>query len=90
MTGEREDLADDLADRVAAIRQRTKLPLVVGFGISLARQVREVAQVADGVVVGSALVNCIPQNLHKPDAMIQALREKTKIIGQWLECSLKS
>jgi tryptophan synthase alpha chain len=80
VTGERDDLADDLGDRVAAIRQRTKLPLVVGFGISSAQQVREVAQVADGVVVGSALVNCIPQNLHQADVMIQALREKTKVL----------
>lgn len=80
VTGERDDLADDLAERVAAIRQRTNLPLVVGFGISSAQQVQKVAQVADGVVVGSALVNCIPQNLNNMDAMIQALGEKTKAL----------
>ena len=65
---------------MAAIRQRTNLPLVVGFGISSAQQVQKVAQVADGVVVGSALVNCIPQNLNNTDAMIQALGEKTKAL----------
>jgi len=80
VTGERDDLADGLAERVGAIRQRTTLPLVVGFGISSAQQVQKVAQVADGVVVGSALVNCIPQNLNNTDAMIQALGEKTKAL----------
>ncbi len=77
VTGERDDLASDLADRVAGIRKKTSLPLVVGFGISSTEQVREVAKVADGVVVGSALVNCIPQNLGNQEAMLSALREKT-------------
>ena len=87
VTGERDDLADDLAERVAAIRQRTNLPLVVGFGISSAQQVQKVAQVADGVVVGSALVNCIPQNLDNTDAMIQALGEKTKALVSGLSAA---
>ena len=49
----------DLRERVSSIREYTDLPVVVGFGISKPEQVREVAKVADGVVVGSALVNCI-------------------------------
>ena len=80
VTGEREDLASDLADKVAVIRQRTELPLVVGFGISSAQQVRDVAEIADGVVVGSALVNCIPQNLDNPERMISAIKEKSEIL----------
>ena len=50
VTGERKDLANDLVDRVASIKNHTDLPVVVGFGISNAEQVREVGQAADGVV----------------------------------------
>jgi tryptophan synthase alpha chain len=49
---------------VAAIRKHTALPVVVGFGISSRDQVRQVAQAADGVVVGSALVNVIKAGLY--------------------------
>ena len=59
VTGERKDLAGDLTERVETIRKFTDLPVVVGFGISSASQVRSVGEAADGVVVGSYLVNCI-------------------------------
>ena len=51
---------------------------MVGFGISSAQQVRDVAKVADGVVVGGALVNCIPKNLENSQHMLTALKEKTQ------------
>ena len=73
VTGTRDDLAGDLGERVSAIRQKTDLPIVVGFGISNNAQVKEVAQVADGVVVGSALVNCIPENIAHPDLVIEKI-----------------
>ena len=57
---------------------KTNLPLVVGFGISSPEQVSEVAKVADGVVVGSALVNCIPKNLDNHTVMLSAIKEKSK------------
>jgi tryptophan synthase alpha chain len=44
------------------MRAQTKLPLAVGFGISTPEQAREVAMLADGVVVGSAFVRLIEQN----------------------------
>ena len=78
VTGERDDLAGDLDERVAAIREHTDLPLVVGFGISSVQQVVEVAKVADGVVVGSALVNCIPQNLENTPKMLAAIEQKAR------------
>jgi tryptophan synthase alpha chain len=58
---------------VARIRRATNLPIVVGFGISRREHVRAVAAHADGVVVGSALVNCIRENLGRPDAIVQRL-----------------
>jgi tryptophan synthase alpha chain len=78
VTGVRESLADNIRGAVAKIRAATPLPVVVGFGISSRAQVRDVAGMADGAVVGSALVNCIRDNLGKPDEIVAALREKTR------------
>ncbi len=84
VTGERDDLAGDLAERVATIRRHADLPVVVGFGISSAEQVRSVAEVADGVVVGSALVNCIPRNLETPERIPVEIGEKALELAQGL------
>jgi tryptophan synthase alpha chain len=56
VTGARSSVADTLADRVTEVRGALNLPLVVGFGISDPTQAAKIAEVADGVVVGSALV----------------------------------
>ncbi|MEM8549579.1 MAG: tryptophan synthase subunit alpha, partial [Verrucomicrobiota bacterium] len=78
VTGVRDSLADDMGDKVAEIRQHTQLPIVVGFGISKAEHVNQVASVADGVVVGSALVNCLAQNAEQPEAALKALDAKSR------------
>ena len=57
VTGMSADVAADLGTTVARVRQATDLPVAVGFGISTADQARQVARLADGVVVGSALVD---------------------------------
>lgn len=56
VTGTRSAVADTLAERVTSVRGELSLPLVVGFGISDPEQAAQVGRVADGVVVGSALV----------------------------------
>jgi tryptophan synthase alpha chain len=61
VTGERTDVAESLAEKVAAIRATTNLPIAVGFGISTPEQVRQVAAVSDAVVVGSAIVKRIAE-----------------------------
>jgi tryptophan synthase alpha chain len=61
VTGERAEIATSLPKRVAAIRATTSLPIAVGFGISNPEHVRQVAQVADGIIVGSAIVKQIAQ-----------------------------
>lgn len=57
VTGAREALPDDLAAFVQRVRMLTATPLAVGFGISNPVQAHAVAQVADGVIVGTALVS---------------------------------
>ncbi len=56
VTGERVSLPQQLKDRVRWLKEQTDVPILVGFGISRPEQVREVGDVADGVIVGSALV----------------------------------
>ncbi len=72
ITGQRDHISDGIADHLVALRKHTKLPIVVGFGISSGAQARAAGAAADGVVVGSALVtaakegNLVPlvQELH--------------------------
>jgi tryptophan synthase alpha chain len=66
VTGAQDGVASSLAERVGEIRRHTKLPIAVGFGISSAEQTREVAQVADAVVIGSAIVQKIAENATRP------------------------
>ncbi|MCC5839962.1 MAG: tryptophan synthase subunit alpha [Opitutales bacterium] len=76
VTGVRESLAVDLEEAVGRIREATDLPVVVGFGISKPAQVETVGRLADGVVVGSALVNCIAARADDPAAAVRAIGEK--------------
>jgi tryptophan synthase alpha chain len=62
VTGERASISDSLAPLVKSMRAITKLPVAVGFGIATPEQAREVSKMADGVVVGSAIVRLIEQN----------------------------
>jgi tryptophan synthase alpha chain len=55
-TGERAELPPELADTVARVRATTEVPVAVGFGISTPDHARSVAEIADGVIVGSRVV----------------------------------
>ena len=76
VTGEQAWMSGNIKARVDVIKQHTELPIVVGFGISNAGHVATVAQAADGVVVGSAIVNCIAENVGDAGAIENALRAK--------------
>jgi tryptophan synthase alpha chain len=56
VTGTRSATASDLEPFVSRVRRETGLPLYVGFGVSTADQAREVARLADGVIIGSQLI----------------------------------
>ena len=63
ITGAAAPDAANVTAAVSRIKQHTKLPVAVGFGVRTAEQARAIAQGADGVVIGSALVDAIRQNL---------------------------
>jgi tryptophan synthase alpha chain len=76
VTGVRDQLAAGIPQAVARIRAHTGLPVAVGFGISTREQVSKVAALADGVVVGSALVNVIRDGLGALAGIGPALARK--------------
>lgn len=58
-TGERSEIRGDLADMVHEIKRYTSIPCAIGFGISTPDQARKMAAIADGVIVGSAIVKLV-------------------------------
>lgn len=66
VTGVRTEIKTDLKAIIADIREVTETPVAVGFGISTPEQASDIAKIADGVIVGSAIVKLIAQ--HGEDA----------------------
>jgi tryptophan synthase alpha chain len=76
VTGARQELRRELALEVEALRARTALPVAVGFGISTPEQAALVAAAADGVVVGSALLEVVEEGgVEAGGAFLRSLRE---------------
>lgn len=71
ITGARRELPPDLGDFVQRVRRHTDIPLAVGFGIGTGEQAAAVAQIVDGVIVGSALVRAAGSD--DPVAAVRAL-----------------
>ncbi len=86
VTGVRESLAPELLREAKRLRRRLALPLAVGFGISTPEQVKAVAGVADGVVVGSALVRLVEENADSPE-LAKILETETLRLSQPLHRS---
>ena len=61
VTGMQHKISDTISEKISVIRRHTNLPIAVGFGISNPEQARQVADSADAVVVGSAIVNQIAE-----------------------------
>lgn len=72
VTGARDRLSDALDPMLARIRAATSLPLAVGFGVSLPGHAAAVAEMADGVIVGSALVERIDRAADQSQAVVEA------------------
>lgn len=74
VTGAKESLSGDLPETIARLRSVTTLPICVGFGISTADQAAIVGEMADGVVVGSAVVKLAESSVDAALALVRALR----------------
>ena len=83
VTGARAEVAADLGELVARVRRVTETPVCVGFGISTPEQARRVGELADGAIVGSALVERIA-GAASPAAAIAAARDFVRALARGL------
>lgn len=81
VTGARKEVSEGLEDFLKRIRLSTELPLAVGFGISGPETARQAAEYADGVIVGSALIQKIEENVAGEDYS-KALQEAAAFIKE--------
>jgi len=72
ITGERQELPPEIVDNVAWLREQTSLPICIGFGISRPEHVRMLSPVADGLIVGSAIVRHVASAAEKPRQQVLA------------------
>ena len=73
-TGARQSLPADLAAHIQKVKNLCDKPVCVGFGVSTPAQVKLVSKVADGVIVGSAIVKKIKENIGRPDLVKRVSR----------------
>ena len=89
-TGEREQLSKDAKQLVARVKNFTNKPLALGFGISKSEHVRDALSYgADGVIVGSALVKRIEENLSDKNTMLRSVENFCKELRDALNGSAK-
>lgn len=69
VTGERTEIPASVVANVKKAKKITDKPICVGFGISNPQQVKKIAHMADGVIVGSAIINQITENMEKRDSV---------------------
>jgi tryptophan synthase alpha chain len=81
ITGERAAVSGTVRDVVGRLRSMTNLPLCVGFGVSTAEHVRDLRELVDGVIVGSALVKCL-EGIQTPDHRRDAIRRVSHLVGE--------
>jgi tryptophan synthase alpha chain len=74
VTGLRSDVPAELPDTIARLRQATTLPVCVGFGISTPDQAKAIGSVADGIVVGSAIVQAAGTSVDAAASLVATLR----------------
>jgi len=79
ITGEQSRLSDDAARIVGRLRRFTELPVLLGFGISTAEQFRQACAIADGAVIGSALVQVIAEHSGSP-GLVNEVRRR---VAEW-------
>ena len=77
VTGARAMLSNEVAPMIVELRKHTDKPISVGFGVSTPEQATQVSQIADGVIVGSAIVNVIEENMDDEGKMLAAVKQFT-------------
>jgi tryptophan synthase alpha chain len=75
VTGARTTVSDMLTPTLKLIKKYTDKPIAVGFGVSTPEQASEIAKVADGVIIGSAIVNIIEKYKDNPSELLSSVKD---------------
>ena len=86
VTGARREVGEELPELIARLRARTAAPLAVGFGISTPAQAAHVAALADGVIVGSALIDLVLDSADSR-AACRAVGELVEAMERAIRCA---
>ncbi|MCK4852518.1 MAG: tryptophan synthase subunit alpha, partial [Candidatus Omnitrophica bacterium] len=73
VTGARKALANEVSSSIKSLRDVTSKPVCVGFGISKPSQAAALAKAADGVIVGSAIIDVLERNLGDREKMVREI-----------------
>lgn len=80
VTGTRASIGDEVPEFLKRVQKATDLPIAVGFGISSREQFKDIAGMCDGVVIGSALINCIRTAFEKKKNVLEAVEAFCKSV----------
>lgn len=78
ITGSNLVLSDEIKSHILALRKFCKVPIAVGFGVSTPQQASVIAEFADGVIVGSAIVKKFHEDINKAKEFVLSLRNSIK------------
>ena len=78
ITGIRDKLPDDVVQNINKLKHLTNTPIAVGFGVSTPEHVKLIGRIADGVIVGSAIIKEVEKYENKP------LRELINCVGEFV------
>ena len=79
VTGAREEMPQELKEKIAEVKKISKIPVAVGFGVSKHEQVRELAKAgADGIIIGSALIRRMNEGKRGVKDFVRGLKEATR------------
>ena len=78
ITGQHSANINELKKSIKLIKNYTSLPIVAGFGIKNAKDVKEICQIVDGAVVGSSIVKIIEENQNNENRMLKLVNKFTK------------
>ena len=77
-TGQKSANIDELIKSINFIKRNSNLPIVPGFGIKNATDVKNVCKIADGAVVGSSIIKIIEENINDKNSMLKKIDRFTK------------
>ena len=75
VTGARAMLSDEIAPMITELRKHTDKPISVGFGVSTPEQAKQVVDIADGAIVGSAIINVVEENMDDEAKLLAAVKQ---------------